>query len=114
MLHKMNIDDIYFQLVRSGQKKNEYRLYDEKRQKISVGDEILLINNSNKSETLKVIVTEIKIYKEWRSALFSTWKDDFLGLYHSLDEVVEACSEFYSKSDVEKYGIVVLTIKIKS
>lgn len=111
MLYKMNIDDIYFQLVRSGQKKHEYRLNDEKRQQIKVGDEILLVNNLDSKQTFLVTVKDIKVYKDWRSALESTYKEDFLDVYNSLEETIEACSKFYSKEDVEKYGIVSFEIK---
>ena len=110
MQYKMNIDDIYFQLVRSGQKKYEYRLNDEKRQQIQVGDEILLVNNLDSKQTFLVTVKDIKIYKDWRSALLNTYKEDFLGVYKTLDETIEACDKFYSQKDVEKYGIVVYKI----
>lgn len=111
MLYKMNIDDIYFKLVKSSQKKREYRLYNESRRQIQVGDEILLVNNQDRNQSFLVTVTDIKIYKDWRSALENTYKEDFLDVYNSLEETIEACSKFYSKEDVEKYGIVVFEIK---
>ena len=111
MQYKMNIDDIYFQLVRNGQKKHEYRLNDEKRQQIQVGDEILLVNNLDSSQTFLVTVKDIKVYKDWRSALLNTYKEDFFGVYNSLEETLEACDKFYSQKDVKKYGIVVYKLK---
>lgn len=111
MTYPMNIDDKYFRLVDSGVKKHEYRLYDEKRGKIQLHDTILLRNNSDPSLTVEVKVVGINVYKDWRSALKDTYKEDFAGLYNSLDECIKACSQFYKQEDIDKYGIVVYSIE---
>ena len=40
MLHKMKLNETPFEKMKSGTKTIEFRLYDEKRQKIKVGDQI--------------------------------------------------------------------------
>ena len=107
----MNIDDIYYQLVKKGQKVHEYRLNDEKRQKINPDDDILLVNNSDLNETFLVKVISKTIFPNWEEALKDTYQDDFYGLYDNLAEAIEACNKFYSKENVEKYGIVVFKLK---
>lgn len=111
MKHLMNIEHIYFELVRSSQKKHEYRLYTEKRRKIRVNDVIILIDNDDQNNLLEVKVMDIKIYRDWPSALIDNYQIDFKGLYNSLDECVEACQKFYDSKDIKRYGIVVYEIE---
>lgn len=47
MLHTMNLAPAPMQMMRSGQKTIELRLYDEKRQRISIGDTIEFANTEN-------------------------------------------------------------------
>ena len=111
MKHLMNIDEIYFNLVKIGQKTHEYRLYDDKRKTIKIGDIIELVNNRDKNLKIEVKVINIQVFKNWESALKNTYESDFQGLYSSLKETVEACQKFYSQENINKYGIVVFEIK---
>ena len=44
MIHYMNLNNRPFQLIKNGSKSVEMRLYDEKRAKIKVGDQISFTN----------------------------------------------------------------------
>ena len=65
MNHEMGLFPENFEKVKSGQKRREYRLYDEKRQKITPGDTIAF-HNTQSSETVTVLVENIHVYKSFR------------------------------------------------
>ncbi len=44
MLHNLNLQDKYFDFIKTGTKRIELRLFDEKRQKIQLGDTIEFAN----------------------------------------------------------------------
>lgn len=47
MLHKMKLQEDPFERIKNGTKTVEFRLYDEKRQTIQIGDEIEFSNYQN-------------------------------------------------------------------
>lgn len=57
MEHVMKLRPNPFSKIKSGQKTIELRLYDEKRQLISVGDVICFVNTKDETD---VLVTEVK------------------------------------------------------
>lgn len=111
-LHKMNIKEEYLTLIKEGIKKHEYRLYNDKRKLINIDDYLLLVSCTNSNDFIKVRVTDIKVYKTWKDALFLYWKEDFNNMYSSLIDLINECDKFYNKEEVEKYGIVVYTIEL--
>ena len=52
-MHTMNVKTKYYNLLKSGKKIIELRLFDEKRQKIKIGDEILFSDSSNQDDNFK-------------------------------------------------------------
>lgn len=111
-LYKMNINDEYLSLIKKGYKKHEYRLFNDKRKPIKVDDYLMLVSNTNSNDFIKVKVIKIETFQHWDKALSQCWKEDFKDLYSSLDELINVCNTFYSKEDIEKYGIVVYSISL--
>ena len=62
MLHKMKLNESPFERIKNGTKTIEFRLYDEKRQQIKVGDKIEFSKLPDLQEKLEVDVMEL--YKE--------------------------------------------------
>ena len=62
MLHKMKLNESPFERIKNGTKTIEFRLYDEKRQKIEIGDKIEFSKVSDMQE--KLVVDVIDLYKE--------------------------------------------------
>ena len=58
----LKIRDKFINEITHGSKRREYRLANEERQKIQVGDTLVLISNQNKRNFVKVTVKRIKIY----------------------------------------------------
>ena len=62
MLHKMKLNKSPFERIKNGTKKVEFRLYDEKRKQIKVGDKIEFSKLPDLEEKLLVYVVEL--YRE--------------------------------------------------
>ena len=61
MKHTMKLNDAPYDMIKSGQKTVELRLYDEKRRMISVGDEIEFVcEGEDEQEALKALVEAIE------------------------------------------------------
>ena len=112
MKHFMSIAPQPFEKIKTGAKTIELRLYDEKRQKIKVGDEIEFTQTQT-GEKLVAKVCGMHIYK------------DFADLYSSLDLLKcgydetnvksakpQDMNEYYSDEAIKKYGVVGIEIKL--
>ena len=109
MKHEMNLHDEPFKLIQNGSKTIEMRLNDEKRQLLNVDDTIEFTNRV----TLEKIETKIiKLY----------YYDSFKELYENFDKISIGYKEdeeakpedmemYYSKEDIEKYGVVAIEIR---
>ena len=62
MLHKMKLNESPFERIKNGTKTIEFRLYDEKRQQVKIGDKIEFSKLPDLQETL--IVDVIDLYRE--------------------------------------------------
>ena len=79
MLHKMKLNESPFERIKNGTKTIEFRLFDEKRQQIKVGDQIEFSKLPDLQEKLLVDVS--KLYRE------DTFEELFKKLYN--DEYVD-------------------------
>ena len=111
--HIMRLNNRPFQLIYSGNKTIELRLFDEKRQLIEAGDIIKFINTADENNTLLVEVVELHIYK------------DFIELYNNLpllkcgytEQDIDSADpkhmeKYYSQEQQSKYGVVGIEIKV--
>lgn len=107
MLHKMKLNERPFERIKNGTKTIEFRLFDEKRQQIKVGDQIEFSKLPNLQEKLLVNVTEL--YRE------ATFENLFRKLYTDEEEITrktKAMYEIYSPEKEQQYGILGIKIKI--
>jgi len=99
----------FLDLIRAGVKRHEYRLG---KKDVCVGDCLELICNDDPTDRISVLVVGIERFGCWEEALKEHWEEDFKGMYESLDDLVRECSTFYSKEEIEKYGINVFEISL--
>ena len=107
----LKIREKFIESLRTGVKKHEYRLASPERRSIKIGDNLVLISNQDKKNYVRTTVTGIHTYKTWKEALEKYWEEDFAGLFDTLDIALNECNKFYSRDDVNKYGIVVFDVK---
>ena len=108
-MHTMNVKTKYYNLLKSGEKTIELRLFDEKRQKIKVGDEIIFSDSSNSNDNFKATVLKLH-HAENFNALCQIIKPEQAG-FSSKEELISVLEEFYTPSAQKKFGVVGIEIK---
>ena len=111
MVHEMKLQDKYFNAILSGKKTIELRLYDEKRRQVKVGDTIIFRH----MEMDKTIETEVIALHKFSSfeELYKNFDKEKLG--YKEDEIAnpEDMKQYYSKEQIEVFGVVGIEIKKK-
>lgn len=107
----LKIREKFISEIIAGNKKHEYRLCTPERIQIKVGDTLVLISNQDKRNYVKVTVKAQNIYKNWDAALKENWQQDFQRLFPSLEEAIRECHKFYTKDEVDQYGIIAFDIE---
>ena len=110
MIHKMKLNQEYFEHIKNGQKTIEMRLFDEKRRLVKPGDKIEFENRTT-GETLLTEVVALHIFKSFDS-LYGYFDKTVLG--YNQDEIAQPSDmgQFYSKEEQEKYGVVGIEIRL--
>ena len=107
MLYKMKLNESPFESIKNGTKKVEFRLFDEKRQQIKIGDQIEFSKLPDLQEKLLVNVEDLYIE--------DTFENLFRKLYSDEEEIkrkTEAMYEYYSPENERKYGVVGIKISL--
>ena len=102
--HQMKLTLEPFEKIISGEKIIESRLYDEKRQQITVGDHIEF---SSVDDVTKKINTEVRALYQYASFddLFSDFPPAYFG-GSSKKELLMEIEKFYSQEEQKKYGVI--------
>ena len=109
MIHNMKLHKEPFELIKSESKTIELRLYDEKRRLIKPGDCIEFLNTSN-NEIIAVMVKNLHIYASF-TELYMDFDKISLGYLENEEANPEDMELYYSKENIEKYGVVGIEIK---
>ncbi len=113
MIHDMRLYPDPFDKIKAGKKTIEIRLYDVKRQKVKVGDIIVFHKLPDNTETIKVEVVDLSIFKSFRD-LFSNFDKSKFGHDQglSIDEEIQMQRAYYSEEEEKKYGVVGIHIRL--
>lgn len=111
MIHEMRLDPKPFELIKSGKKTVELRLYDEKRQRLNKGDDIIFINNADENEKIAVTVKELHIYTSF-SELFTVIDPKLCGYAPdtTVDTAIKEMRKYYSEELESSYGVIGIKI----
>ena len=107
MLHKMKLNESPFERIKNGTKTIEFRLFDEKRQKIKVGDQIEFSKLPDLQE--KLLVDVLEIYRD------DTFENLFRKLFNDEKEIerrVESIRQYYSQEKEKEYGVIGIKIDV--
>ncbi len=107
MIHRMKLNESPFERIKNGTKTIEFRLYDEKRQQIKVGDKIEFSKLPDLQE--KLLVDVIKLYRE------DSFENLFRKLYKDEDEIkrkTKSMYKYYSPEKEKEYGVLGIEIKL--
>ena len=107
MLHQMKLNKEPFERIKNGTKTIEFRLYDEKRRKVKIGDKIEFSKLPDLQE--KILVDVLDLYTE------PSFEELFEKLYEDKEiakQKANAMYEIYSPENEKKYGVVGIKIKL--
>jgi len=93
-----------FEKIASGEKVVESRLFDEKRQQIAIGDQIVFSENDSPENSVTTSVTGLLRYQTFKE-LFADYEPSLFGK-ESRDFLLMQIKQFYSDEDEQKYGVV--------
>lgn len=114
MEHIMNLKPKPFSMIKEGKKTIELRLYDEKRKRISVGDNIKFVNTDNEDDVLIVDVKELYIFDSFE-ILYKMLS--LLECGYTEENVIDASpddmEEYYSKEKQSQYGVVGIKVALR-
>lgn len=99
MTHGMHLSPESLAKIKNGQMSVELRLYDEKRQRVFPGDEIVFTNKENEAEKVTVKVVGISRFASFADLYATLGK---LGGVNTPEEM----RKYYPEAEEKKYGVV--------
>lgn len=109
MIHKMKLKEDPFYRMKNGLKEIEFRLFDEKRQLIKVGDKIEFSKLPNLDEKLVVDVLDLYRANSFEELFQSIYNDKKIAA-----DKAERMRAFYSKDEEQEYGVLGIKVKINT
>lgn len=102
----MKLNSSSFEMIKSGEKTIELRLFDEKRQKVKVGDKIVFANTAT-GEILNATVVKLHRFKTFNELYNSL---SLLKCGYTTENIDKATpsdmEQYYSVEEQMKYGVV--------
>ena len=110
--HEMKLQPKFFDFIKYGTKRIELRLYDEKRRNIELGDKIIFKKEPKLEEVVEATVVGLLRYKSFKE-LFEDFDMSLLAdKSMTKEELRQVLMEFYTIEKQNKYGMVVILIKL--
>lgn len=110
MEFKMHLREKPFFMIKSGKKDIEMRLYDEKRQKIKVGDTIEF-SNEETGQTINAEVEAVHVFENFEQ-LYNSFDKTRIGYLDNEEAKPSDMEQYYSVQEIKKYGVVGIEIKV--
>lgn len=109
-VHELKLATEPFNAIQSGRKTIECRLYDEKRQAIKLGDELVFTNREDPAQTIRVKVAGLLRYTSFTDLFGSAAPEAFGG--ESEEGLLEQIRHFYPESEEKRYGVLGIVITL--
>lgn len=106
----MNLRHTYYEMVKSGQKDIELRLYDEKRRQMCAGDIVLIYDAENPSDYIRREIVHMHIAQSF--ANLATQINVRRTGFDSLEQFSAAVSKFYTPAQESRYGVVGIELMV--
>jgi len=112
MTHEMKLQAEYFDFIKTGTKRIELRLNDEKRSIIKIGDNIEFLKEPAKEEKLSVKVIGLLRYSSFKD-LFNDFDISMLSdSSMSKDELINVLQKFYTIEEQKKHSVLGIRIEL--
>lgn len=99
-----------FEMIKSGDKVYELRLYDEKRRLIKVGD-VIRFTQTESGETMSCTVTAVLQFKNFNE-LYAALPHDEIGYLPHEKADPSDMNAYYSDEEIAKYGVVAIKLDL--
>ena len=111
-MHEMKLQPKYYNFIKSGTKRIEIRLNDEKRKKIKVGDTIRFFKMPELKEYIDTEVIKLHKYNSFNE-MFNDFDISILSdKSMTKKELINILEEFYTKEEQEEYGVLGIEIEL--
>lgn len=108
--HQMKLATEPYRKIASGKKVIESRLFDEKRQRIAIGDQIVFSENDKPENSVTTVAKGLLRYQTFNE-LFADHDPSLFG-ESSRDFLLTQIKQFYSDEDEQKYGVVGIRLQL--
>jgi ASC-1-like (ASCH) protein len=108
--HQMKLATEPYNNIASGKKVIESRLFDEKRQQIEIGDQIVFSEDKKPENNVTTVVKGLLRYQTFKE-LFAD-HDPLLFGEKSRDFLFNQIKQFYPDEDEQKYGVVGIRLQL--
>ena len=109
--NEMKLNNKAFNNIKSGIKKFELRLYDDRRKNINLGDTIIFHNLNNLNDTISVTVLALLRYPSFAD-FFKDIDYRLCGTANSLEEKLKRVHTFYTLEQEQENGILAIKIQL--
>ena len=115
MICEMKLNSEPFQKIASGKKTVELRLFDDKRRRLNIGDNIIFTNLSDDSEKLAVRITALYRYGSFED-LFAEISPARCGDLDgdNIEEAAAGMRKYYSDEQIHYYGVLGIKMELIS
>ena len=107
--HCSGLKQLYFDMVKSGEKIYELRVNDEKRQNINVGEDYVFGLEPERNQMIRKTIKNKLIFKSFAEAADKL--DPKKVGFSTRDEMKIVYNTIYSKEEQEKYGVVAFELE---
>lgn len=108
----MKLQSKYYDYIYDGTKRIEIRLFDEKRQKIKVGDTIKFFKEPLLNETFRVRVVDLFKYNSFEDIINEFDISILADKSMTKEELVSTLESFYPKEKQKQYGVLGISIEL--
>lgn len=108
-----HLDEDVFEVVKNGTKNVEVRVFDEKRRKMKIGDELIFLKRPLENEKIVTKITDLKIYKNFGELVKYYDIENLYMSEFSKEEYLKLLERFYSKEEQDEYGVVAIEFEVK-
>ena len=110
--HEMKLYDAPFELIKSGKKTIEVRCNDEKRRKLNVGDKIIFCRYKNPDDKIYTEIVGLQAFSTFKDLYNSFPMEKFGDKDATVEDMLVAVDEIYSKEEQNEFGALAISIKI--
>ena len=110
--YEMHLMPVYFDLIKSGEKTLEGRLFSGDKKLITKGDEIIFYKNGDDSSQIKTKVLECYRFNNFDEMANTLSKKDLGFEKYTKEQMINTYRNIYPQEKELKNGVIVFKIKI--